>query len=100
MPKKPKLSKQTITIVVGGNTISATLTPPTGSRRSWYVYWNGLVTSKSTGQQELQEAVRVVESMLRNGGQKSTHADTVLSDDEFEEIQRRHYAKKTGPFEQ
>ena len=58
------------------------------------------MTSKSTGQHELQEAVKVVESMLRNGGQKTSLGDTVLSDDEFEEIQRRHYAKKTGPIEQ
>ncbi len=35
--------------------------------------------------------------MLRNGGKKSVVADAILSDAEFEEIQRRHYAKKTDP---
>lgn len=96
MPRKPTLNKQKITIVVEGVPITVTLTPPTGTRTSWYAYWAGLVTSKSTGHSDFGEAVKSVEDMLRHDGKKSRLADTALSDSEFEETQRRHYAKKKG----
>jgi integrase len=35
--------------------------------------------------------------MVKNGGNQCTLADAVLSDEEFEEIQRRHFSKKTDP---
>lgn len=100
MPRKPTLKKTKITILVNGSPIAVTLTPPTGVRTSWYAYWNGLVASKSTGQSQIDEAVKVVENMLRNGGQKTTIRETVLADEEFIEIQRRHYSKKTDPVAQ
>ena len=39
MPRKPKLEKTAITVVVNGTPVTVTLHPPTGTRRSWYVYW-------------------------------------------------------------
>ena len=50
MPRKPKPEKQTITVLVNGTPVAVILHPPTGTRPSWYAYWNGLVASKSTGQ--------------------------------------------------
>jgi len=95
MPRKPIKKKEKVTVVVDGVPVIVTLHPPTDSRASWYAYWTGLVTSKSTGQSDFNEAITAVETMLRNGGKRHGLSDTVLSDDEFEEIQRRHYAKKT-----
>ncbi len=95
MGRKIILRKQKITAVVDGSPIKVTLTPPNGSRTSWYAYWTGLVASKSTEQTDFGEAVKVVNDMLQNGGKKKTVSDTRLSDDEFIEIQKRHFAKKT-----
>lgn len=95
MPRKPKVEKQQITVVVNNQPVSVILHPPNGTRSSWYAYWNGLVTSRSTGKSDLQEAIRVVEGMLRNGGKRSTLAETVLSDEEFEQIQRVHFGRKS-----
>lgn len=95
MPRKPKPKKQKATVLVNGTPVTVTFTPPTGRRTSWFAYWKGLVTSKSTGHADYDEALKAVEGMLRNGGKKSTAADAVLSDEEFGEIQKRHYSKKT-----
>lgn len=97
MPRKPKVEKHNITVVVNAVPVAVVLHPPTGTRSSWYAYWTGLTTSKSTGQRHLQDAIIAVEQMVRSGGERSTLNDAVLSDEEFEEIQRRHYAKKTDP---
>jgi hypothetical protein len=53
-----------------------------------------VTTGKSTGQTRFDEAVKAVEGMLRNGGKQDEVADTVLSDEEFEAIQRRHFGRK------
>lgn len=95
MPRKPAHKKQKITLLVNGTPINVTLTPPTGGRVSWYAYWSGLVASKSTGQSEFEDAVKVAENMLRNNGKQNTLENSLLSDDEFIEIQRRHYGKST-----
>jgi integrase len=94
MPRKPKVEKQTITVVVNGSPIGVTLHPPTGSRKSWYAYWPSLVTSKSTGQRNLEDAIVAAENMVRNGGERGQLEDSVLSDEEFLEIQRVHYRRK------
>jgi hypothetical protein len=94
MGRKPKVEKRTITVVVNGTAISVILHPPKPPRRAWFAYWSGLTTSKSTGQTRFDEAVRAVEGMLRNGGKRGEVADTVLSDEEFEAIQRAHYGRK------
>lgn len=94
MPRKPTLKKKTVTVVVNGKPVAVTLHPPTGSRRSWYAYWAGLIASKSTGCVKLEDAMVVVESMVKNGGTKVVVADAVLSDEEFKEIQRVHFNRK------
>jgi hypothetical protein len=97
MPRKPRVEKQTITVVVGGTPVSVVLHPPTGARSSWYAYWNGLVSSRSTGQRNLEDAIVAAENMVRAGGRRATLDDAVLTDEEFEGVQRTHYAKKTDP---
>jgi len=97
MPRKSKLEKQTITVVVNGTPVAVVLHPPTGTRPSWYAYWNGLVTSKSTGQRNLADAIIAAENMVKGGGKRATVAEAVLSDEEFEAIQRAHFARKTDP---
>ena len=97
MPRKPKLEKQTITVVVNGTPVAVALHPPTGARSSWYAYWNGLETSRSTGQRNLEDAILAAEGMVRSGGKRATLDDAVLSDEEFEKVQRTHYARKLDP---
>lgn len=101
MPRKPKLEKKTINVLVNSTPIAVTLHPPTGTRKSWYAFWTGLVTSKSTGQTKFEEAVVVAESMLRDSlaggsGAQPILADFLMSDEEFEAIQKEHYGKKQG----
>lgn len=97
MPRKPKQEKLTITVVVNGTPIAVALHPPTAARKSWYAYWNGLVASKSTGQHKLADAIIAAESMAKSGGKRGRLVDTVLSNEEFEEIQRVHYHRKKDP---
>ena len=49
MPRKPKVEKQTITVVVNGKPVAVILHPPTAARKSWYAYWPGLVTTNAIG---------------------------------------------------
>ena len=98
MPRKPQQeTKRKVTVVIDGSPITVTLTPPTGARRSWYAYWPGLVASKSTGATDPSEAVLVVEGMIRNGGRRSTPDGSILSDHEFEEIQRVNFSRQLDP---
>ncbi|HTU20215.1 MAG TPA: hypothetical protein VMG10_19275 [Gemmataceae bacterium] len=102
MPRKPKSQKKTITIIVNAKPIAVIMHPPTKARRSWYAYWNGLVASRSTGRSDYQEAIQVVEDMVRSWlagekGHRSTLADAVLSDEEFEAIQRTHFDRHQDP---
>ena len=100
MGRKKKQEKATITVVVNGTAIPVILHPPVPPRRSWYAYWPGLVASKSTGQSDFDQAAIAAENMVRNGGNRGNgqHPEIpVLSDEEFDEIQRRHYGKKTDP---
>lgn len=94
MGRKPKMEKRTITVVVNGTVIPVILHPPKPPRRTWYAYWPGLTASKSTGQREFEQAALAAEDMLRNGGNRGHPDQLTMSDEEFEEIQRRHYGKK------
>jgi hypothetical protein len=94
MPRKPKQEKTSITVVIDGIPVPVTLYPPTRRRKSWFAYWVGLTYSKSTGQRLLRDAAVAAEAMVRSGGNKPALSDTLLSDDEFDEIQRRHYIDK------
>src|ERR1017187_3034817 len=95
MPRKKTNHKHTITVVVGGMPVAVILHPPIGTRSCWYAYWNGLVASRSTGQRNLEDAIVVAENMVRNRGRRADLNDTVLSDQEFEEIQRARFGRKT-----
>jgi len=97
MPRKPKVEKKTISIRVNDAVIAVILHPPSGRRTSWYAFWGGLTTSRSTGQADFNEAVKVVEAMLRNGGRRAEPKDAQLSDDELEQIQQVHFGRKTDP---
>ncbi len=99
MPRKPREHKRKLVVVVNGNPVLVTLHPPGGGRRSWYAYWPGLVASRSTGTADPAEAALVVEGMLRNGGKRAEDRPAVPTDEEVEEIQRRHFAKKQSPEE-
>ena len=47
----------------------------------------------------LKEAVIAAEDMVRNNGSRTTLESNILTDEEFEEIQRAHYAKEKDPKE-
>lgn len=94
MPRKPKVNKTQILVTVNGAPIPVTLFPPQGKRRTWYAYWKGLRARKTTGVTEHEQAIIAVSDMLNYGGGKRFLADAIMSDDEFDEIQRRHYGKK------
>ncbi|HMP02463.1 MAG TPA: hypothetical protein PKC45_08200 [Gemmatales bacterium] len=95
MPRKQKQEKHVITVLVNGDPIKVSLHPPTEKRKAWYAYWAGCVYSRSTNQMDLTEAIRVAESLVKNGGKAVTLADAVLTDEEFADIQRRHFGRKT-----
>jgi hypothetical protein len=97
MPRKPKLEKKSVTVIVNGTPITVVLHPPTKARKSWYAYWKGLVSSVSTGQTKLEDAILVADNMVKNGGKRASVEDTVLSDEEFEAIQRAHFDRKQDP---
>lgn len=97
MPRKPKQTLTKITVVVDGTPVVVILHPPARTRRSWFAYWKGLPTSKSTGCPKLEDAMVVAESMVRNNGKQPDLSDATLSDDELERIQRTHFGRKTEP---
>lgn len=95
MPRKPKQEKETISVVVNGTPVVVILHPPTSRRKSWFAYWNGLIASRSTGQRNLKEATIAAENMVKSGGRRAALQNTVLSDEQFDEIQRVHFSRKT-----
>jgi integrase len=102
MPRKPKAEKKSITVVLEGVPVTVILHPPADARKSWYAYWNGLVAGKSTGRPGLDDAVVVAEQMVRSwkaGGDaaRPTPVDAVLTDEEFEQVQREYYGRKKDP---
>jgi integrase len=80
-------------VQANGAPVKVTLYPPVGPRKAWYAYWPGQSYSRSTGQSRLNDAVAVVDAMVRNGGRPPELAATELSDREFEEIQRQHFRR-------
>lgn len=100
MPRKPKVDRTTIHVEINGRSVAVTMFPPEPSRKrqAWYAYWKGLKARKTTGERKFENAVRAVSLMLHHGGKKLLAQDEpVLSDEEFVEIQRRHFSKKTDP---
>ena len=97
MPRQPKKEKRQISVVVNGLPVTVIMHPPSGVHKSWRAYWHGLPRAKSTGKWKFEDAVAVAESMLRNGGGRTVLANALLTDEEFIEIQRRHFGKKKDP---
>jgi integrase len=97
MPRKPKVEKKSIIVEVNGTPITVILHPPAGPRTSWYAYSAGWVSSRSTGQADFDEAVKIVKGMLEQGGRRPELNSAILSDEELEEIQRTHFRRKTDP---
>jgi hypothetical protein len=97
MPRKPKREERhEIHVLHNGMTVKVTLFPPRpGSReKSWNAYWKGLKTRRSTGKKTLAEASEAATAMVQ-GRPKGTDAGNLWpTDDEFIEIQRRHFNKK------
>src|SRR5690606_14698839 len=87
-------------VIVNGKAIAVTLYPPTGSKKTWYVYWVGMNYAKSTGHKQLRQAVIAAEDMLRNNGTRTTILSNVMTDDEFIQIQRKHFAKRKAASKQ
>src|SRR5438270_1675811 len=99
MPRKPKQRKETIAIIIDGMPITVGLHPPGGNRTSWYAYWNGLVSSKSTGKSNLPDAFVMAENMVRawkagGDGKRALLGDIMMTDKEFDDIQEYHFLKK------
>lgn len=94
MPRKPQPKKETHLIDVNGSSIKVTFYPPEGRRKSWFVYWNGLIASKSTGQSDKAKAIEAVKAMLNNDGSAPTIKDVLLTDDEFKQIQHAYFAER------
>jgi len=97
MPKKPSKKTVRATVVVNGNPIELTLYSPRESKKTWYVYWKGLVASRSTGQTSYDEALRVAEAMVRNGGKRPEPQNVSITDAEFIEVQKQHFGKSLDP---
>ena len=59
-------------VSINGKLVAVSMYPPKPPQRSWYAYWAGLKTRKSTGEQDYEAACAAVENMLRNGGRNKT----------------------------
>jgi integrase len=73
--------------------------PPSGARKTWYAYWNGIITSRATGHKDFDSAAATAEQMLRDwsagdSGERPKTSDLLLTDDEFIAIQKAHYDAK------
>ena len=95
MPRKPKQQKTTAIIHAKGRPVRVTLYPPKPPHGSWYAYWPELAAARSTGQQDREDALAAVVCMLENNGKLSRAKDLTLTDEEFREIQRWHFGRKT-----
>lgn len=96
MPRKPKVKTEELLIEQDGEYVQVYLHPPSGKRKTWYAYWPKLKHRKSTGAKSLEAAKKAVLEMLGTGPKNLTANETTLSDDDFDEIQTRHFAKKQG----
>jgi hypothetical protein len=95
MPRKPKQEKQTVMVIVNGKLIAVILHPPTGTRKSWYAYWNGLVSSKSTEQRNLRDAIIAAENMVCNRRKPSQVSDDCIPKKRKRQTQVR--SRRPGP---
>ena len=95
MPRQ--LQKKRIEVFANGKSITVSMFPPNGRDKTWYVYWKGLPTRKSTHCRNYDDAVQAVNDMLNNNGRRSIAEDAILNDEDFDRIQRQHFDKKKDP---
>lgn len=97
MYKKAKKKTEITHVEVNGVQVKIRLHPPTYDRSSWFVYWKG-GSLRSTGQSDFDEAVKAARKMLLNQGKRKDTvvdaAEALLSNEQFEAIQRDHYGRK------
>ena len=94
MSRKPKIEIHRFDVPVDDEIIEVALYPPSGRKKTWYAYWKNLPFSRSTGQRRLKDAKSAAVDMLLNGGKVVPDSNAPMTDEEFIEIQRRHYDKK------
>jgi integrase len=96
MPRKPKEGCHEIHVSHAGAAVRVTLFPPRAAKkeRTWFAYWKGQKTRRSTGKKTLREAIEAATAMVQE--QPTGHPGDwqCPSDEEFIEIQRRHFGKK------
>ena len=99
MPRKPKQEQQVIHVLHNGTTVKVRLFPPRteSGEKSWNAYWKGLKTRRSTGKKTLAEASEAATAMVQGLTDAAGHEEQPLTDEEFIELQRRHFGKKTDP---
>lgn len=91
MPRKPSLKKEVRTLRGNGKDVQVSFFPPQGRNKSWYAYWKGLPTRKSTKERSLERAIESVERELFD--KQDASSSSLMTDEEFDEIQRRHYER-------
>jgi hypothetical protein len=96
MPRKPKEGCHEIHVSHNGAAVRVTLFPPRAVKkeRTWFAYWKGQKTRRSTGKKTLREAIEAATAMVQERPTGRSGDWQCPSDDEFVEIQRRHFSKK------
>lgn len=96
MPRKPKEGCHEIQVSHNGAAVRVTLFPPRTAKkeRTWFAYWKGQKTRRSTGKKALREAIDAATAMVQERPTGRSGDWDCPSDDEFIEIQRRHFSKK------
>jgi len=96
MPRKPKEGCHEIQVSHNGAAVRVTLFPPRPAKkeRTWCAYWKGQKTRRSTGKRTLKEAIEAATAMVQERPTGRPGDWPCPSDEEFIEVQRRHFSKK------
>lgn len=99
MPRKPKEGCHEIHVSLDGAAVRVTLFPPRAAKkeRTWFAYWKGQKTRRSTGKKMLREAIEAATAMVQERPAGHPGDWQCPSDEEFIEIQWRHFGKRTNP---
>ena len=102
MPRKPKAECHAIHVTRDGAVVRVTLFPPRALKKekTWSAYWKGQKTRRSTGKRTLKEAIEAATAMVQERPTEPSDDWHCPSDEEFIEIQRRHFGKRTDPLGQ
>ena len=96
MPRKPKAECHAIHVTCDGAVVRVTLFPPRALKKekTWFAYWKGQKTRRSTGKRTLKEAIEAATAMVQERPSEQSDDWHCPSDEEFIEVQRRHFSKK------